>query len=100
MKSVSKLLVVAALLAGSASTAAYAQTGAPPPKKPANSTANTAGYTAPGSTEHGPANGGPIMTGACREAKPEQAGRSTPGPTLEADTWNIRRASWEERKCS
>jgi hypothetical protein len=62
MKPVSKLLVVAVLLASSASAVAYAQTAAPPPKKPANSTINTAGYTAPGSTEGGPADVGPIMT--------------------------------------
>src|SRR3546814_1986852 len=73
MKSVSKLLVVAALLASSAGVAAHAQTAAPPPKKPANSTANTAGYTAPGSTEGGPAYVGPIMSEWGRKVTPENA---------------------------
>src|SRR3546814_14574016 len=59
MKSVSKLLVVAALLASSAGVAAYAQTAAPPPTKPAHSPANTAGYTAPGRTDAGSAHVGP-----------------------------------------
>src|SRR3546814_16082250 len=85
MKSVSKLLVVAALLAGSASTAAYAQTGAPPPKKPANSTANTAGYTAPGSTEGGPAYVGPLMTEWGRKVTPATAWRSYPPPQVDSN---------------
>src|SRR3546814_1833386 len=95
MKSVSKLLVVAALLAGSASTAAYAQTGAPPPKKPANSTANTAGYTAPGSTEGGPAYVGPIMTEWGRKVTPENAWRSYPRPQMERDTWMNLNGHWD-----
>ena len=85
MKSVSKLLVVAALLASSASAAAYAQTGAPPPKKPANSTINTAGYNAPGSTEGGPAYVGPIMTEWGRKVTAENAWRSYPRPQMERD---------------
>src|SRR3546814_15076360 len=40
MKSVSKLLVIATLLASSAAIAAHAQTAAPPPNKPVNSTPN------------------------------------------------------------
>src|SRR3546814_16256345 len=77
MKSVSKLLVVAALLASSAGVAAYAQTAAPPPKKPANSTANTAGYTAPGSTEGGSAYVGPSMSERGRKVTPEKIGRAS-----------------------
>src|SRR3546814_17783776 len=95
MKSVSKLLGVAALLASSAGVAAYAQTAAPPPKKPANSTANTAGYTAPGSTEGGSAYVGPIMSEWGRKVTPENAWRSYPRPQMERDTWMNLNGPWD-----
>ncbi|MDT7527149.1 glycoside hydrolase family 2 [Sphingopyxis sp. SE2] len=95
MKSVSKLLVVATVLASSASGAALAQTAAPPPKKPANSAINTAGYTAPGTTEGGPAYVGPIMTEWGRKVTPENAWRSYPRPQMERDTWMNLNGHWD-----
>jgi hypothetical protein len=96
MYRVSKLLLGAALLLGSTSIAAYAQTPAPPPpKKPANSTVGTAGYTQPGTTAGGPAYVGPIMTEWGRKVTPENAWRSYPRPQMERDTRMNLNGEWD-----
>ena len=92
MVRVPMLLASAALVFGAA--AAQAQ-NAPPPKKPVNSTANTAGFTRPGSTTGGPAYVGPIMTKWGRAVTSENAWRGYPRPQLERDTWMNLNGEWD-----
>lgn len=93
MNRVSILLAGALILVSPG--AAAAQTGAPPPKKPVNSTANTAGFTRPGSTAGGAAYVGPIMTKWGRAVTPENAWRGYPRPQLERHTWMNLNGEWD-----
>jgi hypothetical protein len=92
--SVSLKFFGAMLLLGSAITTAQAQT-APPPKKPANPAAGTAGFTKVGTTQGGPSYVGPIMTEWGRKVTPQNAWRSYPRPQMARDAWMNLNGLWE-----
>lgn len=79
----------------SGAVAVHAQTTAPPPKTPVNSTTDTAGFTKPGSTEGGPSYVGPIMSKWGKAVTPENAWRSYPRPQLKRDAWMNLNGRWD-----
>jgi hypothetical protein len=84
------------LAMGSVLTTAQVQAQTPPPpKKPVNSTTDTAGFTKPGSTDGGPSYVGPIMTEWGRKVTPQNAWRSYPRPQMARDAWMNLNGLWE-----
>lgn len=79
-----------------AASPAFAQAGAPPPKRPVNSATNTAGFTEPGSVEaEGPAYVGPIITKWGKAVTPANAWRSYPRPQMVRRDWMNLNGQWD-----
>lgn len=95
MNRVSTLLLGISLIVGSGFGVAHAQSAPPPPKKPVNSTTDTAGFTKPGTIEGGPSYVGPIMSKWGKDVTPENAWRSYPRPQMVRDTWMNLNGHWD-----
>ncbi len=93
MSGISTFLCATMLALGATAATAEAQT--PPPKKPVNPAAGTAGFTRVGTTQGGPSYVGPIMTEWGRKVTPENAWRSYPRPQMARDAWMNLNGLWD-----